>query len=1429
MILPSLSDIQGMRSASLVPSASAPVLCREQSGDREHVPVRSVMTMETEHGCMLSREASSPVTGMYGMVGDILLGQCVGSVPLMQNSRGENSSKCASHPRQPDFVADRCLDGRSEVKDAKQAYRNPFWKARRAGCGFHAAEDVSGYGLQLRGEAGTCKAEAEAGALRDRPALLEVVRAAVGCAAEQASSVSVHTSAADRIAWSPSPPAMLRAYDETLAIWDVRGAHVSAQRAHDRGSWTTLRAALSGHAGVAARLQLAVISCSLDIAKSKSGASSWAETIESQDRTRTYDATTASILRKARSMRLRGSGPRSHRPAPELAAEGLDDWESRFSGGGLALDVGESASEPGCSHTTRVREASLVTAAVSVQRRWRAKHTHAQEQDAIQALGWSRKQLRAHGPVEANARFLQDLFRETRRRHVRAWSRGGMCGQGRRFPQVQHRCGGGANLATEGEWDRQKQIGHDCLEFYSTYVKILARLQKGSAIGVLHSFCGGGGSTEGVKRAGGPVGQGIDNAEQVAYQTRFGSECFTCGDALDWSLTSGISQRHDLRACFASPPCKWYSTARRKDQRATQPPLIPETRNMLQALFDFWAIENVAGAKAHMHEGAVELHGSLFGLQVARARLFETNFKVVIDAAISVPAVALRERTCLGRRRRWKRVDKWGRPEGPCCPGNLYAVQGTQPYHCTAAECAGAMGVELDHMPYDRLAQAIPPAYSQLIYGQLCMRVLERDYGMRVVTFDEHLEDVTSTTAYLRGWLRGAGDPASDAGLGFVSVETTDNPDQVGEALLDGGSEAEQDAEFRELYYSKYGGFESRWGARRDRHPLDCLRPHQVHEPEAWDADLLKGKNTLLQGRPELVRAWAPTCSQAAAAEPGTRITVLAKRTEAERLYRLGYKHTGLQVGELTAFAIGRRGLKRTERLDHDEAERLMDPRDQGIGKEPKQAIRERAWKHMNTEGGFWRDKGLPDRIEEYMTHGVGVTLLSDQGGYEVAQYPYASSEARAEAAMETDRAIAVGHLSYVPSEEADAVRQGTCVHPWTMAFNGEKWRACQDYSVGTNRLAASSPFGLPTPWDVRRMIKPDTHFVKYDLRDGFWRVPVKAELRKRLVLRHPANGKLVWCNSLPFGFVDSPRAFCLVTEAVAQEWRRRVAERFGGEGGLYILCYVDDYLLIGDNAALVRQGGAMFEELLHELGIEWAPHKQRGPSRVMEFLGLLLCNLPGRSVIGLSRARQSKLLGMLAEWMRRRPRQRYSPEQVRQAEADPKQLAKLLGHLVFASQVVPGGRVYMQGMLRQFAGLEIDWRRGLVRWSGSHRQEGWKKVGLSEGFWEDLEWWQSHLESRNCTPLVPPVKAEAAVTGTDASDWGTGQAAFLDGGLEEARLRFTAAERRHPINWRELLGITRIFEWYGHRLQGRTVLVETDNMAARGGGHQDGIILRSL
>ena len=98
-------------------------------------------------------------------------------------------------------------------------------------------------------------------------------------------------------------------------------------------------------------------------------------------------------------------------------------------------------------------------------------------------------------------------------------------------------------------------------------------------------------------------------------------------------------------------------------------------------------------------------------------------------------------------------------------------------------------------------------------------------------------------------------------------------------------------------------------------------------------------------------------------------------------------------------------------------------------------------------------------------------------------QYPFPSLEARREAVAECDRAIAAGHMEYVPSEEADDIIDNYCIHPWTMDLKGGKWRGCQDYSLGTNRAAQSAPFGLPTPWSVKRVMSRDTHFAKYDLR----------------------------------------------------------------------------------------------------------------------------------------------------------------------------------------------------------------------------------------------------------------------------------------------------------------------------------------------------------
>ena len=108
-------------------------------------------------------------------------------------------------------------------------------------------------------------------------------------------------------------------------------------------------------------------------------------------------------------------------------------------------------------------------------------------------------------------------------------------------------------------------------------------------------------------------------------------------------------------------------------------------------------------------------------------------------------------------------------------------------------------------------------------------------------------------------------------------------------------------------------------------------------------------------------------------------------------------------------------------------------------------------------------------------------------------------------------------------------------------------------------------------------------------------------------------------------------------------------------------------------------------------------------------------------------------------------------------------------------------------------------------------------RMSLPDGFWADVDWWLDHLQTRYSTPWAELDRPLAAVLGTDASGWGSGQLAWIDGGREESQLPFTHAETRRPINWRELSGIVRAVQLYGPRLSGYSVLVETDNMAAKG------------
>ena len=120
--------------------------------------------------------------------------------------------------------------------------------------------------------------------------------------------------------------------------------------------------------------------------------------------------------------------------------------------------------------------------------------------------------------------------------------------------------------------------------------------------------------------------------------------------------------------------------------------------------------------------------------------------------------------------------------------------------------------------------------------------------------------------------------------------------------------------------------------------------------------------------------------------------------------------------------------------------------------------------------------------------------------------YRWESGEAQMRAIMEADRHLSACSLEYVPFEEVRSVAATAIVQPWVVARQGVKWRLCHDYSVGLNQYVAASPFILPTPWDVRPCLRPGSRFAKYDIRDGFFHVPVHLDSRRHLVVRHPGT-----------------------------------------------------------------------------------------------------------------------------------------------------------------------------------------------------------------------------------------------------------------------------------------------------------------------------------
>ena len=219
-----------------------------------------------------------------------------------------------------------------------------------------------------------------------------------------------------------------------------------------------------------------------------------------------------------------------------------------------------------------------------------------------------------------HVRFLQHVFRRVRARRPGAWVKGFLRGVLPVWrPVAQFRCQFGG-LAVEAEFQEQEDRARGVVGWYACYVRVLTRML-GRTPGVVSGFCGGGGSDEGIRRAG-ASSHGVDLENQPDYAASFGREHFTQGDAREESVWKRASKLARAFLWTASPPCQPYSTGRLGEP--SQPALIGEMRGLLQRSGKMFWMENVLGAAKAMSADSTILRGSQFGLRVDHLGRFAT-------------------------------------------------------------------------------------------------------------------------------------------------------------------------------------------------------------------------------------------------------------------------------------------------------------------------------------------------------------------------------------------------------------------------------------------------------------------------------------------------------------------------------------------------------------------------------------------------------------------------------------------------------------------------------------------------------------------------------------------------------------------------------------------------------------------------------------
>jgi len=258
----------------------------------------------------------------------------------------------------------------------------------------------------------------------------------------------------------------------------------------------------------------------------------------------------------------------------------------------------------------------------------------------------------------------------------------------------------------------------------------------------------------------------------------------------------------------------------------------------------------------------------------------------------------------------------------------------------------------------------------------------------------------------------------------------------------------------------------------------------------------------------------------------------------------------------------------------------------------------------------------------------------------------------------------------------------------------------------GVNAHMQRLPCPLTSVEDIFQHVQPHSILGKRDLLNGFFHVTLDPSARLNMGFIHPVTGQLGRWVVLPQGTRQSPAIFCEVSNASARIFNRVLKVE---KVGALIFIYVDDYIIIADSHDDLLRAFEIMDREAAALGLEFNPAKDVGretPLHALEALGIIIDASNQELILP-----EAKRVAYLAELHAFKARYRTA------THAPRKPVEQLVGKLVFACRVCRWGFLFIQEILDQL-------------YPGT--RPGARHIVLTDGFWHDLQFWETALSTQN-------------------------------------------------------------------------------------------------